>query len=84
MADTSLHNKIALVTGGGTAACVESTVRHGLSLDYDIFVVSDCCGGTVQDQEQALKRMHSQGATAVSSEEILATLDELTADRGTA
>lgn len=66
-----------IVTGGGTAACVESTVRHGLSLDYDIFVISDCCGGTVQDHGPALKRMDSQGATVVESRHIIETLEQL-------
>lgn len=66
-----------IVTGGGTAACVESTVRHGLCLDYDMILVSDCCGsGTAQDHESALKRMASQGAPVVESARILEMLQQ--------
>ena len=74
----SRHITTLIVTGGGTAACVESTVRHGLCLDYDMILVSDCCGSsTVQDHESALKRMQSQGAPVVESARILETLQQL-------
>jgi ureidoacrylate peracid hydrolase len=67
-----------IVTGGGTAACVESTVRHGLCLDYDILVISDCCGSsTVQEHSPALKRMDGLGATVVESGRVLETLEQL-------
>ena len=67
-----------IVTGGGTAACEESTVRHGLCLDYDILVISDCCGSsTVQEHSPALKRMDGLGATVVESGGVLETLGQL-------
>jgi ureidoacrylate peracid hydrolase len=67
-----------LVTGGGTAACVESTVRHGLCLDYDIVVISDCCGSsTLNEHGPALKRMEGLGATVVESWQVLEALKQL-------
>jgi ureidoacrylate peracid hydrolase len=61
-----------ILTGGGTGACVESTARDGFMLDYDIVVVSDCCGTTsLDDHEPALKRMARLCGTVVESKELL-------------
>lgn len=61
-----------IVMGGGTQACVESTVRDGYELDYDIVVVSDCCGTpTLEEHEPALKRMARLCATVVETKDIL-------------
>lgn len=61
-----------ILTGGGTGACVESTARDGFMMDYDIVVVSDCCGTTsLDDHEPALKRMARLCGTVVESKELL-------------
>ena len=61
-----------LLTGGGTGACVESTARDGFMLDYDIIVVSDCCGTTtLKDHVLALERMTRLCGTVLESNEIL-------------
>lgn len=61
-----------IVTGGGTPVCVESTVRDGFMLDYDILVVSDCCGSTTpEEHEGALKRMGRLCGTVAEANEIL-------------
>jgi ureidoacrylate peracid hydrolase len=73
--DVVLRNRqitTLIITGGGTGACVESTVRHGLCLDYDIVVAPDCCGATkVDDHSIALKRMANLGALMVESHDII-------------
>lgn len=61
-----------IVTGGGTHVCVESTVRDGFMLDYDIVMVSDCCGSTTLDEHlPALKRMARLCGTVVEAKEVL-------------
>ena len=61
-----------ILTGGGTQACVESTARDGFELDYEIVVVSDCCGTpSLDEHEPALKRMASLCATVVTAKDIL-------------
>lgn len=69
--------KTLIVTGGGTQACVESTVRDGFMLDYDIVVVSDCCGTpSIEEHELALKRMSNLCGTVADSKELLRTWSE--------
>lgn len=64
-----------IVTGGGTQVCVESTVRDGFMLDYDIVVVSDCCGTpNIEEHEPALKRMAALCGTVVEAREVLEAL----------
>lgn len=60
-----------IVTGGGTHVCVESTVRDGFMLDYDVVVVSDCCGSTsLEEHLPALKRMARLCATVAEAKEV--------------
>lgn len=66
-----------IVTGGGTPVCVESTVRDGFMLNYDILLVSDCCGSTsLEEHEAALKRMGRLCGTVVEADEILQAWSE--------
>lgn len=63
-----------IVTGGGTQACVEATVRDGFMMDYNIVVVSDCCGTpSIEEHEPALKRMANLCGLVVESGELLKT-----------
>lgn len=64
-----------VITGGGTQACVESTVRDGFMLDYDIFVVSDCCGTpNIEEHAPALKRMANLCCIVVEAKEVIEAL----------
>ena len=64
--------KTLIATGGGTQACVEATVRDGFMLDYNIVVVSDCCGTpSIEEHELALKRMANLCGVVVESRELL-------------
>lgn len=61
-----------IVTGGGTQACVESTVRDAYEFDYDVVVVSDCCGTPALDEhEPALRRMARLCGRVAESRELL-------------
>lgn len=56
-----------VVMGGGTAVCVESTVRDGFMLDYNIILVTDCIGTTgLEEHIPALKRMESLCAAVLA------------------
>lgn len=67
-----------IVTGGGAAVCVESTVRDGFMLDYNIILVTDCIGTTIVDEHiPALKRMASLCAAVLAdAKEVLEVLHE--------
>jgi len=70
-----------IVTGGGTQACVESTVRDAYEFDYDVVVVADCCGTpTPGEHEPALKRMARLCGKVVESRDILNAWSELAKD----
>lgn len=61
-----------IVCGGGTHACVESTVRDGFMLDYEIVIVSDCCRSSDLEQHiSALKRMADLCGVVVEAREVL-------------
>jgi ureidoacrylate peracid hydrolase len=61
-----------VVTGVGTAVCVESTVRHGYFLDYYQVIVSDACAGYTQEvHEQAIRRMDFQYGEAATCDQVL-------------
>jgi len=54
----SMRREAIVATGCLTDICVETAVRHAVSLDYFATVVSDCCASfTVEAHEQALSRM---------------------------
>jgi len=64
--------KTLIATGGGTQACVEATARDGFMLDYNIVVVSDCCGTpSIEEHELALKRMANLCGVVVESKQLL-------------
>jgi ureidoacrylate peracid hydrolase len=62
-----------LVTGIGTAVCVESTARQAFFLDYYNVVVADCCGAYTRDaHEQAVRRMDFYYGETARSEDVFA------------
>lgn len=62
-----------LITGVGTAVCVESTTRHAFFLDYYNIIVGDCCGAYSRGvHEQALRRMDHQYGQLVESPTVIA------------
>jgi ureidoacrylate peracid hydrolase len=61
-----------LMTGGGTNACVESTVRDAAKLGYKVEVLEDCTGSSSQKHhELGLAAMGDGFATIRSSGEIV-------------
>lgn len=62
-----------LVTGVGTAVCVEATARHAFELDYYNLIVSDCCGAYTRPvHEQGLLRLGGLYGEVVLSAEVFA------------
>lgn len=62
-----------LVTGVGTAVCVEATVRHAFELDYYNVIPADCCAAYRREEhEQALQRMDAHYAEVTQSEHLFA------------
>ncbi len=61
-----------ILTGVGTAVCVESTTRHAFFLDYYNVIVADCCGAYSRDvHEQASRRLDLQYGEVVKSENVI-------------
>jgi len=57
-----------VATGCLTDICVETAVRHAVSLDYFVTVASDCCASfTTEAHEQALARMERAYGRVVDS-----------------
>jgi len=53
--DLILRNKgvsTLIVSGGATNVCVESTVREGFMLDYDVVLVEDACATVTPELQQ--------------------------------
>jgi ureidoacrylate peracid hydrolase len=54
-----------------TDICVETAVRHAVSLDYLVTVASDCCASfTTEAHDQALVRMERAFGRVVDSHAI--------------
>jgi ureidoacrylate peracid hydrolase len=62
-----------IVTGVGTAVCVESTVRHAFELDYYNVIPADCCAAYRREEhEQALQRIDAHYGEVTQSESLFA------------
>lgn len=62
------------VVGIATDYCVKYTVLDGLHLGYKVYVITDACRGVnlkPTDSEEAFQEMKDQGATLISSEQVL-------------
>jgi ureidoacrylate peracid hydrolase len=61
-----------LVTGGGTNACVESTVRDATKLGYKVELIEDCTGSPTQDHhERGLAAMADGYATIRTAADVM-------------
>ena len=61
-----------ILTGTTTPNCIRSSCYDGISLDYNIAIIEDCCSSNTQEiQDANMKDMRNIGATILSSEEFL-------------
>ena len=73
-----------ITTGVVTSGCVESTVRDGCDLDYEVTLVDDACADRSDElHADSIRRMHNNFAVAMSTEEVLAALGTPTVLEGT-
>jgi nicotinamidase-related amidase len=69
-----------VVTGVGTAGCVEATVRDAMMRDYWVVIAGDACGsGDIEIHESALVRMNRLFGMVADSSEIIACWEPTTA-----
>lgn len=72
--ETVLHTyKIdtILITGVATNVCVESTLRDGFMLDYNVMLVEDCCAAFSSEEHQtAVKNIKKYFGSVVTVEQI--------------
>ena len=68
-----IHNLIIL--GYATSGVVLSTVRYAADLDYNLFVVEDCCSDSDAEIHDFLtKRIFPRQAEVVQSRDVIAAL----------
>ncbi len=64
--------KTVLLAGTTTPNCIRTTCYDGLSLDYNIAVLSDCCSSNTEEiQRVNLEDMQRTGAVLVTNAEFL-------------
>jgi nicotinamidase-related amidase len=69
-----------VVTGVGTAGCVEATVRDAMMRDYWVVIAGDACGsGDIEIHDSALVRMNRLFGIVADSPEIIACWQSSTA-----
>jgi len=69
----SMRREAIVATGCLTEICVETAVRHAVSLDYFATVVADCCASfTVEAHEQALARMERSFGRVIDAATVIA------------
>ncbi len=67
--------KSLITTGVVTSGCVESTVRDGCDLDYDVLLIEDACADrSEQLHADSIERLNNNFAVAMSTNEVLASL----------
>jgi ureidoacrylate peracid hydrolase len=63
-----------LLTGVATNVCVESTLRDGLFLDYNVALVADCCAAYAADlHEGTIKNVRGSFGAVLDSTDLAAT-----------
>lgn len=73
-----LRNRAAstiMVTGRGTAGCVESTCRDGMARDFGVVLVADCCGPPTSTHEVDVLRIGRFYGFPTSSREAIEILE---------
>ena len=67
-----LDIKNIVLTGTTTPNCIRTTCYDGISLDYNVAVISNCTSSSTEEIQQAnLKDMENIGAQVMSSHEFL-------------
>ncbi|MCI1657086.1 MAG: cysteine hydrolase [Lachnospiraceae bacterium] len=60
--------KTVYLLGTTTPNCIRTTCYDGLSLDYEVVIVADCCSSNTEEIQQAnLRDMENIGAEIVQS-----------------
>jgi nicotinamidase-related amidase len=66
-----------ILSGVSTLGAVESTARQAFDMDYQLFVLSDCCADRVSGaHEAALKYVMPRISTVCSSDDLLTAISE--------
>ena len=61
-----------LLTGTTTPNCIRATCYDGLSLDYNVVILEDCCSSRSEQVQRAnLEDMAFLGADVITSEDFL-------------
>ena len=64
------------MTGVGSGACVESTIRQGVELGYCMLLVSDGSGGwSLDSHEKTVQRLDGSFAHAKTTGEVIQMLE---------
>ena len=65
--------RTVILTGTTTPNCIRTTCYVGLSLDYNILIIEDCCSSNTEEiQRVNMEDMERVGAVRVMSEVFLA------------
>ena len=68
-----LGTKTVILTGTTTPNCIRTSCYDGLSLDYNILIIEDCCSSNTEEiQRVNMEDMARVGAVIASSEEFCA------------
>lgn len=61
-----------ILTGTTTPNCIRTTCYDGISLDYNVVVIEDCCSSQTEEIQRAnMTDMHNIGADIITSDEFL-------------
>ena len=64
-----------VILGYATSGVILSTVRYGADLDYNLFVVEDCCSDSDADVHEFLtQRIFPRQAEVIGSEDVVRAL----------
>lgn len=67
----TLRRKSLLFTGVATNICVESTLRDGLSQDYFVTLIDDCCAAySAEDHDATVRNVSKRFGMVARSEEV--------------
>ena len=68
-----LGTRTVILTGTTTPNCIRTTCYDGLSLDYNILIIEDCCSSNTEEiQRVNVEDMARVGAVLTTAEEFLA------------
>ena len=70
--------KTVILTGTTTPNCIRTSCYDGLSLDYNILIIKDCCSSNTEEiQRVNMEDMERVGAVITSAEEFLSDKFEM-------